>query len=320
MTERHPDDSSLRIMTWLLVVLLCLLLLGAGLLYELIRNNPKYLTQKSFSNTFFSNINTMSVSGDMYVESLKTGELYGVQFDGGVAWDGRMDVRLTSRMLPADSTAKIIRTDTNKPVYGSISGVSDITQMFVVGASSQDIAMYNLLNKHKKQVDGTWYSFADASLAGRLQSLGVPGLLPQGLSASERAQLADVYEQYPFLVVDEMYRGEILLQKPTVQYEVHVDQAVFVQFANELSRQNQSLMSAQASQRIQDALNHMQTLQIWINPKSQLVEQVYAVYTDKDMRYSMRVRLQNTAVKVSPSEPANAKPITEFIKLMGLGG
>lgn len=262
----------------------------------------------------------MSVSGDMYVESLKTGELYGVQFDGGVAWDGRMDVRLTSRMLPADSTAKIIRTDTSKPVYGSISGVSDITQMFVVGASSQDIAMYNLLNKHKKQVDGTWYSFADASLAGRLQSLGVPGLLPQGLSANERAQLADVYEQYPFLVVDEMYRGEILLQKPTVQYEVHVDQVVFIQFANELSSQNQSLMSAEVSQQIQDALKHMQTLQIWINPKSQLVEQVYVVYIDKDMRYSMRVRLQNTAVKVSPSEPANAKPITEFIKLMGLGG
>ncbi|MGB4758650.1 MAG: hypothetical protein WBP26_01210 [Candidatus Saccharimonadales bacterium] len=315
-TRQNTQAPTSRATTWLLGSLLVFLLIGAWLLYELIINNPKYVTQNALARTFFSTNNTMSASGDIYIESLQTGELYGAQFSGGVSWNGATDLRITSRILPSDVTAKLVKPARNAPLYGSISGVADITHMFVVGASKQDIAMYQLLSEQKQHIDGTWYSFDDIAFADSLRQLGVP-MFPAGFSDAERAQMAELYAQYPFLVVDEMYRGEILLQKPTIQYKVRVDKTLFTMFMQNIETQSGSF-DANSLERFQGQMDHIQALQVWINPTSQLLEQAYVVYQAKDIRYSLRVRLHNESVEVAPAEPQNPKPITELTKLMGI--
>jgi hypothetical protein len=305
----------------LLAIVLVLLLFGAVLMYELIRTNPKYLTSKAFANTFFdASAKSVSVSGDAYVELLDAGELYGVQFDGAIAYRGAMDLRLESRLLVSGSKTKLIKASASTPVYGQISGIADITQMFVVGASSQDIAMHKLLSKHGKRIDGVWYSFADEKFTKSIKPLGLPFVLPVGLTDSQQALLARTYARHAFLVHEAQYRGEILLQKPTVQYELRIDIDTFKQFMNELSRQDPTLVQASDIDMIAADVQRITSLQIWINPGTQRLEQFRLVYmsADSSKRYSLRLRMQPTNTSVEPAQPTEAKPVSDLQTMMGL--
>lgn len=317
----HFDTKPSGLPITLLVCLLVLLLFGAVLMHELIRTNPKYLTGKALANTFFdTSSKSVSVSGDAYVEVLNAGELYGVQFDGAIAYQGAIDLRLESRLLVSGSKTKLIKTSANTPVYGQISGIADITQMFVVGASSQDIAMYKLLDKYSKQIDGVWYSFADEKFSATVKQLGLPSKLPAGFSDSQRSLLARAYMLHPFLVHDAQYHGEILLQKPTVQYEVHVDIDTFRQFISEVSRQDTTLVPASDINKIVADMQRVSSLQLWINPGTQRLEQFRLVYMSPDgtKRYSFRLRMQPTNVPVEPAQPTKSKPVSDLLTMMGL--
>lgn len=313
--KRLPGDTFAANDKWivrLLVLLGILALLGCILLQGLIRNDSERVIAEALGKTFLSQHNGWTVSGDVYAETGVSGGVYGFAFQGGYAKDGRLKLKIATENYVSGTSAEIVRPSNKGDLYMRVTGIKDITGAFVVGGAAIDKKLQDIIVKHKDDIDGTWYKIDTPEAEELSNEFSLPDLQP--IVMQDTSAVKTAYSAHPFLHAKDISGGEILLQSPTRYYEIAVDHVQLEQFL-QLLRDGGSV-DAKSAESVLALFKDTRVLQVWINKKSHLLEQVRAEYKRGDTTYTLRARFIVPDPSMEVNEPTKTEPFENFVRLL----